>query len=164
VVEPLQYALNLSEAAILEMRALIFQLKPEQIEKNGLLGMLNIQIAALRSRHQLVVSLRGDSTEPPFRIDIKEAVYRVISEALHNIVKHARATEVVIETRDATNSYMITIRDNGIGFDPRNVSPLSFGLRTMRERVESLNGAFEIKSTPGSGTLISIQVPLSELA
>jgi signal transduction histidine kinase len=164
VVEPLQYALNLSEAAILEMRALIFQLKPEQIEKNGLLGMLNIQIAALRSRHQLVVSLRGDSTEPPFRIDIKEAVYRVISEALHNIVKHARATEVVIETRDATNSYMITIRDNGIGFDPRIVSPLSFGLRTMRERVESLNGAFEIKSTPGSGTLISIQVPLSELA
>jgi signal transduction histidine kinase len=160
IVEPLQFALNLSEAAILEMRALIFQLKPEQIEKNGLLGMLNMQIAALRSRHQMVVTLEGDQIEPLFRIDIKEAVYRVISEALHNIVKHARATEVVIEARAVANAYTITIRDNGAGFNSRDISPMSFGLRTMRERIESLNGRFAIDSMSGSGTTVSIHVPL----
>lgn len=161
LIEPLQFALNLSEAAILEMRALIYQLKPEQIEKNGLLGMLNMQVAALRSRHQIAVTLRGDEIEPQFRIDIKEAVYRVISEALHNIVKHARATDVVIEARAIANAYTITVRDNGTGFNSRDVSPISFGLRTMRERIESLNGIFAVDSTPGAGTTVSIQVPLA---
>ncbi len=159
--EPLNYALSLSQAAIAEMRALIYQLQPDLLERHGLRGILEMQATALRNRHQVSVSLDGDLREPPLRIDLKEALYRAISEALHNVVKHARATDVHVITEFAPGAYVITVVDDGVGFEQSAASLSSFGLRMMRERMERFNGTVTVTSAQGCGTSITIRVPFA---
>ena len=97
-IEPLYYVLSLAEAGLAEMRALIFELRPESLEKEGLVAALEKQATALRARHDIdVETVLCD--EPEASLEIKEDVYRIVQEALHNTVKHARATGVKIKTR-----------------------------------------------------------------
>ncbi len=92
--DPLDYVLSLSEAGLAEMRALIFELRPESLESEGLMAALEKQAAALRARHEIPVEA-DLCEEPEASLDEKEAVYRIAQEALHNVVKHARAAAQV---------------------------------------------------------------------
>src|SRR5213078_3825441 len=88
--EPIDYVQSLAEAGLAEMRALIFELRPESLESEGLVAAISKQAAALRARHQIEV--RADlGAEPALPLERKEALYRIAQEATHNTVKHARA-------------------------------------------------------------------------
>ena len=89
VAEPLNYVLSLAEAALVEMRALIFELRPESLEQDGLVRALAHQAAAVQARHRLIVST-SFCEEPAQPLKIKQELYRVAQEALQNTVKHAR--------------------------------------------------------------------------
>jgi signal transduction histidine kinase len=160
LTDPLNYVMTLAEAALAEMRALIFQLRPDMLERGGLLGAIELQAAALRARHHLKVTLTISMQEPPVALDLKEAIYRVVSEALHNIVKHARATQVSIDVHDRNDGCEIVITDDGMGFDPAVRRPASFGLRVMRERMTALGGDVIIDSTLGGGTRVNVRAPI----
>jgi signal transduction histidine kinase len=87
---------------------------------------------------------------------------RVIQEALHNVVKHSRATEVQVEVLGTADSVSLAVSDNGAGFDTRNGGAGGgLGLISMRERMHLIGGDFMISSTPGQGTRIKARAPLT---
>src|SRR5690606_1391641 len=92
-IAPLDYVLSLAEAGLAEMRALIFELRPEALQEEGLVAALQKQVAALKARYGIEVD--ADLAHVPAApFPIEEAVYRIAQEALHNTVKHARASRV----------------------------------------------------------------------
>lgn len=155
---PLDYVVQLAEAAMAEMRALIFELRPESLEQEGLVAALQKQADALAARHQLAVAV-DLCAEPDLALECKEALLRVAQEALHNVVKHAHATRVELRLYTAAGALQLLIRDNGRGFDPSGDFPGHLGLRSMRERIEDLRGDVAVASTPGAGTCVSVQLP-----
>lgn len=156
--EPLDYVLDLADAGLAEMRALIFELRPESLETEGLVVALTKQAAALKSRHQLDVVL-DLCPEPEISLSAKETLYRVVQEATHNTVKHAGATQINLNLRVEGKYLCLEIWDNGSGFNPNDDFPGHLGLRSMRERMERIQGDLKIASTPGSGTVISARIP-----
>jgi hypothetical protein len=96
VAEPLDYVVSLAEAGLTEMRALIFELRPDALELEGLVGSLEKQLAALRARHGLRIEANLGS-EPEAPLDVKETLYRIAQETLNNVVKHARASSITVE-------------------------------------------------------------------
>jgi PAS domain S-box-containing protein len=158
VAEPLDYVLTLAEAALAEMRALIFELRPESLETEGLVSALTKQAAATQARHELIV-LTELCDEPGLPLHSKQELYRIAQEAMHNTVKHAHASQVVLRLEQAVDEVVLEIRDNGVGFDTTASFPGHLGLHSMRERVTNLGGTFEIVSEQGKGTRICVRIP-----
>jgi GAF domain-containing protein len=152
-IEPVDYVLSLAEAGLTEMRALIFELRPESLENEGLVVAIEKNVAATRARYGLAVEAHL-CPEPDAGLDVKEAAYRIAQEALHNIVKHAGATHVDIRLTHADAMLTLEVVDNGAGFDTGGEFPGHIGLRSMRERAAKSGGAVEIESAPGAGTRI----------
>jgi PAS domain S-box-containing protein len=151
--------LALAETGLAEMRALIFELRPESLETEGLVGALEKQAAAVHARHRLQV----DTTlgeEPDVPLATKEALYRLAQEALHNVAKHARAQVVKLELELDQHELVLRIGDDGQGFDTSGSFPGHLGLHSMRERTQTVGAELAIASAPGEGTLISVRVPL----
>src|SRR5215208_1694976 len=156
--DPLDYTLSLAEAGLTEMRALIFELRPESLEQEGLVAALEKQAAAVQARHGIRVEAELDR-EPEASLEVKEALYRVVQEALHNTVKHARATNVKLKLEESPEGFTLGISDDGVGFDARNDFPGHLGLKSMRERATRLGGTLEVASDPGYGVRILARVP-----
>jgi len=155
--EPLDYVRSLAEAGLAEMRALIFELRPESLEVEGLVAALTKQAEALRARHSLDVRL-DLCDEPPVSIEVKAVLYRIAQEALHNIVKHARASHAELQLSYSEASIVLAVKDDGLGFDTGEPFPGHLGLGSMRERAERMGGSFEIESSPGNGTHIRVTI------
>ena len=147
--EPLDYVLQLAEAGLAEMRALIFELRPEALETEGLTAVLEKQAAALRVRHRAAVAVTP-CAEPDAPLDIKEAVYRIAQKALNNTVKHARATRITLALACDPREIVLDVRDDGRSFNPAGPFPDYLGLRTMHERAQRLGGDVHVASTPGA--------------
>ena len=90
--------------------------------------------------------------------EFRRNVYLTVKEALHNIVKHSRASEVIIRI-SAAHRLHIEIYDNGSGFDKKMIRPFSNGLTNMRSRIKEIKGEFKIEN--GNGTIVKINVPLT---
>jgi PAS domain S-box-containing protein len=154
------YVLQLAAAGMAEMRALIFELRPESLEQEGLVAALEKQAAAVRARHGFTVEI-ALAAEPAIPVEAKEALYRIAQEALHNAVKHASASRVALELAEAEGELALTATDDGVGFDPRGAFPGHLGLVSMRERIQRFGGAVEIASAPGQGTRVRATLPLA---
>jgi signal transduction histidine kinase len=159
LAEPLDYVLTLAEAALAEMRALIFELRPESLETEGLVLALTKQAAAIQARHNIVVST-DLSSEPELPVRVKQELYRIAQEALHNTVKHAHANKIDLRLEQTSEGVILEVRDDGVGFDTTASFPGHLGLHSMRERVENLSGTYEIESAPGTGTRIAVRIPV----
>ena len=159
VPELLDYVLSLAEAGMAEMRALIFELRPESLQTEGVVAALEKQAAALEARHGITVET-DLCDEPAISLETKEAVYRIVQETLHNTAKHARASSVKIRMRCAAEQITLEISDDGIGFEPRGDFPGHLGLRSMRERAQRVGGTLEVQSAPGTGTRVRAGIPL----
>jgi signal transduction histidine kinase len=162
VAEPLEYILSLAKAGLAEMRALIFELRPESLETEGLVSAIIKQAAALQARHDVPVET-DLCEEPDLPLKVKQELYRVAQEALHNTIKHACASQVNVRLGRTAETIILEIRDNGVGFDPLGSFPGHLGLLSMRERLKNLGGVLSIESTPGQGTTIHARVPASEV-
>ena len=154
----LEYATALTEAGLAEMRALIFELRPEPLENEGLVAALVKQVAVLRTRYRLTVET-DLGEEPVLSLERKNALYRIAQEACHNIVKHAHASTVTLRLAEQENTVLLEVRDNGKGFDPTSSFPGHLGLRSMQERIAKVNGTLAIESAPDQGTCIRVRVP-----
>jgi signal transduction histidine kinase len=158
--QPLDYIHSLAEVALAEMRALIFELRPDSLENEGLISALSRQAALLQTRHNIQVET-DFCEEPNIAIEMKEAVYRVAQEAMHNTFKHAKASQVSLHLQCQGGRLEMHIRDNGVGFDPSQAFPGHLGLRSMRERITRLNGELHIESQPGQGTHIQVSMTVT---
>jgi signal transduction histidine kinase len=150
---------ELARAGLAEMRALIFELRPECLAQDGLVSALERQAAAIEARHRLAIEYRS-CAEPAVPVRVKEAAYRVAQEALHNVVKHAhaRSVDLVLETTERELALLIV--DDGRGFSPDSQFPGHLGLRSMRERATDVGGTLDIESAPESGTRVHLSIPI----
>ncbi len=151
---------GLTQAALAEMRALIFELRPGALEAEGLIAALTKQAAAVAAREQLVVDVRGLDSRIRLDPTVEEHLYRIVLEALHNTVKHAEATRVDVHLEISDTALEIHVSDDGAGFDPVLDRPGHLGLRTMRERADAIGANFGIDSAPGRGSTIIVTLPL----
>jgi len=159
LTHPLDYVLHLADTGLAEMRALIFELHPDILERQGIVVALERQANFLQTRHGIKVHT-ALCDEPPLPFETKEAIYRVAQEALNNIVKHARATQIRLQLTLMQGMVNLEIEDDGIGFDIKEEYPGHLGIRSMRERLQALGGRLTIQSTEGEGTTIQSQIPL----
>jgi signal transduction histidine kinase len=133
-------------------------LRPESLEQEGIVGALAKQAAALRARHGIRVDEVFDA-EPTAPFAVKEALFRIVQEALNNTAKHARASHVELRLTSTDEALIAEIRDNGAGFDAGAQFPGHLGLQSMRERASRLGGTVEIISSSGQGTTVRAMIP-----
>lgn len=151
---------DLAREAHQEMRALIFELRPADLEADGLLATLEKHIDVLRRASGLRIELRNDGYEPQ-PTGVETEVFRVVQQALDNAVKHAAAERIDVRLSARADVLLATIADDGAGFnanDPR-IRARRLGITSMEERAERLGGRLEIDSAPGRGTTIALRVP-----
>jgi PAS domain S-box-containing protein len=161
-LDALNYIISLTQAGLTEMRALIFELRPESLELEGLVVALTKQTAAMQARQEIQIEL-DLCEEPDVSLKIKEVLYRIAQEALHNAVKHARSDRVAVRLACEQEWLRLEVRDNGIGFDPQAAYPGHLGLRSMHERTTRLGGRLEISSVPHQGTTVQVFMPLTDI-
>ena len=149
---------DLQREALAEMRALIFELRPGNVEEHGLMQALRTHSASLSGRIGLPVVVEGELTERP-SIETEETLYRIAQEALHNVVKHAGAREVRLDVYRVADGVRLRVVDDGRGFDPAGVPDGHLGLAGMRSRAERLGGTLTVTAAPGRGTTIEVVVP-----
>ncbi|MBS2034211.1 PAS domain S-box protein [bacterium] len=159
--EAVDYVLHLAESGLAEMRTLIFELRPESLESEGLLACLRRQTEALAKRYNIEVVMERCDEEPALDLPVKHEVYRVVMESLHNVVKHAQARRCTVEVTREPGEYLVVISDEGKGFDLSAVSPHRVGLSSMRERVAQLGGRLKIETAPGQGTRVLVWLAAS---
>jgi signal transduction histidine kinase len=165
-------ARELVEAALGELRSLIFELRPPVLEMDGLVGSVRKHAELLSRAHGLPLRIEasgggdgdgngdgdGDGKIAP---DVERHLFRVVQEALSNVVRHSSAAGASVQIDIGEEEVSVVVQDDGVGFDPaaRAIAARRLGLTSMRERVESLGGRFEVVSAPGKGTTVSAQVP-----
>jgi signal transduction histidine kinase len=147
VAEQLEYVRSLAEAGLSEMRALIFELRPESLETEGLVSALSKQVEALQARHEIPVRATL-CEEPDLPLEIKEGLYSIAQEALHNTIKHARASRADLKLQCGALGIALEISDDGAGFDPSEDFSGHLGLKSMRERAASLGGTLRSRARP----------------
>lgn len=146
---------ELTRGALAEMRTLLVELRPtamQEAELNDLIHHLGNAFIA-RARIPLSLTIEGNRSLP---LDVKVAFYRVAQEALHNIAKHAEATQAWLSLIYTADGLQLTVRDDGIGFDLQKLKPDHFGLGIMRERALQASARFSVESQPGNGTTITL--------
>jgi PAS domain S-box-containing protein len=156
----------LTRGALAEMRTMLLELRPTALVETKLEGLLWQLTEAITSRAQLVVTFNIEAipTLPP---DVHVTFYRVAQEALHNVVKHAEASHIVISLHaspplppqgadDWQGQLILQVRDDGQGFDPGDTEPGQLGLNIMRERAEAIGAMLTIASQPGRGTQVTL--------
>lgn len=156
---------ELTEGALAEMRALIFALRPEAIQEEGLVAAIDKHAKGVAAREDLNIALEAPEDRLPLPPEIDEQLYRLTQEALSNVAKHSEATQVWIRIDFAETEpqqLVLEVEDNGVGFDPLISRPGHLGLLSMTQRAEALSGRLDVDSSPGSRTVIRAVVPVPE--
>jgi signal transduction histidine kinase len=144
---------GIAETTVGLVRNMALLLRPSMLDDLGLVAALRWQSREVSRRTGLNVQVSVDeiAEDPPE--PIRTCLYRVAQEALHNCVRHAHANLVRVEVHNDAGSLCLSVRDDGMGFNPRLEKGL--GLLGMQERVESLGGRLNVESRPGAGTILS---------
>lgn len=157
--EELDAVRTLARAGMAELRSLVFELRPAELDAEGLGPALVKHAAVVERAHgvPITVTVRGERRLPP---DVEREVFRVATEALHNAVRHARPGAVAVELDTGDDAVRLTIADDGAGFDPTDPSIASrrLGLTSMRERAAALGGTLDVRSAPMHGTTVELRV------
>ena len=152
------------DAGIASVRRIVADLRPLALDELGLFAALEVLVKELRQRHRIDVSLRTVGAEAAFSDRASIAIFRIVQEALTNVVRHAAATAVDIELTRSGGMLRIRIEDDGRGMAVDSLClDKSFGLIGMRERARQLSGAVSIDSAPGKGFRVTVNLPLDVL-
>ena len=165
---------ELVQQALREVRLLIYELRPTELQEEGLLGALYRRLETVERRagitSRLTVTDEQGRTSPAqsdgraamvefYRLppDVELGLYRIAQEALNNVMKHSGATSVNVSLRLGEETLSLEIADDGCGFAVESNQEEGFGLVGLRERAGQMGGSLHITSTPGNGTIVSIQ-------
>ena len=157
---------DLVDAMVVSVRRIIANLPPEHLDQQGLVKSLELLAAAHAKRHRINCRLHVAPALLPLDSVMITPVYRIVQEALNNVAKHARATEIDIRLEQRGDRLHLSVTDNGDGIAASQLQDTGgFGLIGMRERVNTLNGEMTIDTASGIGTTVRIVIPLDiELA
>jgi signal transduction histidine kinase len=151
---------ELVRSTLQDVRQLAVELRPTALDDFGLVPALRRLTSTFGESTGIVVDLEAALPDERLPSELETALYRIVQEALTNIVKHARASHVSIVLTRKPSSVAAVVEDDGVGFDPAAPRADGLGLVGMRERVALLGGRVAIESTPGRGTTAIVEVPL----
>jgi signal transduction histidine kinase len=156
--DPLGELGEIAQQALKEMRLMVHDLRPPDLEEVGLLGALHLRLGAVEKRAGVDARLVAGDV-PALSPQVEECLYRIAVEALNNSLKHADATEVAVRLQPAGEGVVLEVEDNGRGFDAGAVSTSGgIGLNSMRQRAEGAGGVLTIESVPGHGAKVQVQM------
>jgi len=155
-------ALSLVDDSCREVRAVSHNIMPNALLKAGLISAIREFIQKIDQR-ALEVTLYTDGINERLPAAVESVLYRVIQECVNNVIKHSHANKLDMTLIKDDEGISITIEDNGKGFDTRTSSE-GIGLKNMQTRIHYLKGSIEWDSAPGKGTVVTIQVPLTDAA
>ena len=153
-----------TRSALKEFRLLIYNLRPPELEKTGLVGAIKQRLISVENRTGLKYGFNISGEMPALRSDAEENLYLIVQEALNNTMRHAHASQVSVDIKAANGQFSMRIKDDGCGFDPDNVKPGCMGLVNISDRVASLGGTLKISSTPGNGTCLELTTSLESVS
>jgi signal transduction histidine kinase len=153
---------ELARQALDELRSLIFELRPAEIESDGLASALRKHVEVLRRLGPGDIGLEFEADPEPDPGRDRE-VFRITQEALQNALRHANAEHVVVRMRSENGRLLVEVADDGVGFDPDAAELRSkhLGLTSMEERARQLGGRLKIDSAQGSGTTVRLETGLA---
>lgn len=159
----LEQVMAQNQSTVEEVRHLVYGLRPPALDELGLVAAIRDHVAGMDGKASLQIEIKEPNGGlPPLSAAVEVVAYRIILEALTNVIRHAQAQHCVIQfsldLRDSGHSLQIEIQDDGIGL-PRTPRA-GVGTRSMRERAEEVGGTCVIESKAGRGTRVCIQVPL----
>ncbi|NSC20923.1 GAF domain-containing sensor histidine kinase [Streptomyces albus subsp. chlorinus] len=151
---------RLSREAADELRAAVVELRPAALDEDGLVATLRTQAQVLNRAHSAEVDFVCDGVRA-LPAAQEEALLRVAQEALHNALRHADASHVRVALTRRGTAAVLTVTDDGTGFDPGAVRSAGrhLGLVSMRDRASGVGGTLTVRSEPGKGTVVEMEVP-----
>lgn len=156
---------------IKEVRRVTFNLKPTVLGDYGLQAALNVFIKEIGKLTEIELSYRTEGdTSVRLPQKVENNIFRIIQEAINNAIKYSEATRIEVVLQQGEHDMLITVQDNGNGFDEKLVEARSVNIESgrgffnMYERTEYVNGHLDIKSEPGKGTTVALTVPVKTLA
>lgn len=154
----------LADEALATTRSLAWSLRGTSAPPDGLSASLQSLAATIQSRTGLSIEV-DDELDTHFAVRVEAAVYKIVEEALTNVMRHASAQSVTISLKHGAGTLTVVITDDGDGFEPehRALTPGSgMGLLCMEERARLLDGTVRIQSAPGQGTVVEATLPIPE--
>jgi signal transduction histidine kinase len=148
-----------AQDALEELRSLVFELRPPDLEKDGVGGALRKHVELLRRLQQHEIELDVADDVPADEARDRE-VLRIAQEALQNALRHAGAQRIAVRLRADDGRMLLEVEDDGVGFEPdeANLRSRRLGLTSMEERAARLGGNLRIRSAPGAGTTVRLEV------
>jgi signal transduction histidine kinase len=151
------------------VRNLSLDLRPSLLDDLGLVPAVRWYLGRQAERTGWNIDVQVDESLPPLPQNVAIACFRVIQEAVTNIMRHSNATRVSVSLQEHNRDFLLVVRDNGVGFDVQKAldkaaKGQSMGLIGMQERIRFLNGSISIVSDPGHGTEVLVRIPLSRFS
>jgi PAS domain S-box-containing protein len=154
---------GLVDATVTSVRQLAHDLRPAMLDDLGLVPAIEHLLHEFSERAGVVVELDADAGEVEFREPLTTSVYRMVQEALTNVARHARATEVRVAIRADGDELSVTASDNGIGITLAKLqSGKSLGILGIKERARTLGGNADVRSLPEGGTVVEVRIPVRQ--
>jgi NarL family two-component system sensor histidine kinase LiaS len=146
-----------------ELRALIMHLRPVTLDGHSLKEGINQLLSELTQKYPDLELEWEIRVEVSLEQGIEDQLFRVIQEAISNVLRHAKANRFTLKLHQKQERLLLTLEDNGVGFNITDNKKSSYGITTMRERIEDLGGRFDLITFPKTGTRIEIRIPIQEI-
>ncbi|KHF42034.1 sensor histidine kinase [Halalkalibacter okhensis] len=159
-VEQVKMVEKMANTAQAEMRALLLHLRPAHLEGKSLKDGIHQLFNEMQDKYgmDVTVTIEENMMIPK---GIEDQIFRMVQEAISNVLRHAKATQLELQLRQTNQDLKIKLIDNGVGFDVKNVQKNSYGLHTMKERMTEIGGTLQIVSVSNKGTQIEVNIPIA---
>ncbi|MBD1262178.1 sensor histidine kinase [Maribacter polysiphoniae] len=157
-------ASQMIDEACIEVRKIAHEMMPQALKKLGLRKALEDLVLKMDAIHEFDAEFHVHGKERIFDDSTNVMLFRIVQEALNNIVRYAKAKEVSVQITYSEDWFDLTIEDDGIGFDPNALdTDKGMGLKSIAFRTEFIKGTYDLTSRPGVGTLVTINIPLNNI-
>jgi signal transduction histidine kinase len=147
-----------ADSSVNSIRDIALLLRPSMLDDLGLIPALEWQAREVSRRSGIKVKVAAENVSDALPDELRTCIYRVVQEALHNMSRHSGAKSAVVNVRQDDGSLLLSVEDDGCGFDSDRTRGL--GTLGMEERVRQLGGRFEVRSAPGKGTAVRVTLPI----
>lgn len=157
---------ELLNKAISESRNLTYDLSPPILYELGLMATFKWKLDQVQEKYGISTILSGEKEKIEIQKEFNIFLYRIVSELITNVIKHAKASLIELSVQKGKKYYYITVKDDGVGlkqkFDKKNLSKGGFGLLSIAERLDTIKGQFKLESNDGEGTTATVAIPYND--
>jgi PAS domain S-box-containing protein len=161
VKERMKELLVMLDETVKSVRRISSELRPSLLDDLGLIAAIEWQLTEFEKRFEIKTYFKPEDAEIKLPESIKTALFRILQESLTNVARHSKAKKVIVSLNTKNGSIVLSVADNGVGFDKQNtIGKKTLGILGMQERTSMMGGTYEISGKPGKGTRVIVTIPL----